>query len=224
MEGGDGNDTYTVDATGDVIVETLTGGSDTVNSSVTYTLSANIEALKLTAGDIDGTGNDQDNTITGSTGNNVLTGMGGADLINAGAGNDTLYGDDGADRLNGEDGNDTISGGAGSDILSGGTGTDTFVFTSTNDSIITAMDQITDFTHGADKIDLAAIDAISGTGANDAFSWIGATAFSHTAGELRYASLNGVMTVQGDTDGDGIADIAIKITNSAALTSGDFFF
>jgi Ca2+-binding RTX toxin-like protein len=40
--GGKGNDTYIVD-TGDVVIENPAEGTDTVQSSVTYTLGANLE-------------------------------------------------------------------------------------------------------------------------------------------------------------------------------------
>ena len=48
--GGLGNDTYTVDNVGDIVTEksTLATEIDTVNSSVTYTLSTNVEKLTLT--------------------------------------------------------------------------------------------------------------------------------------------------------------------------------
>ena len=58
MTGGAGNDTYMVDDVGDVVVELANGGTDTVQSSVSYTLSANVENLILTgSGNISGTGN-----------------------------------------------------------------------------------------------------------------------------------------------------------------------
>ncbi|MFN7384965.1 MAG: DUF4347 domain-containing protein [Dolichospermum sp.] len=71
--GGKGNDTYVIDNVGDVIAEGLNGGIDTVESSITWTLRANLENLTLqgtTA--INGTGNNLNNIITGNTGNNVL--------------------------------------------------------------------------------------------------------------------------------------------------------
>ncbi|MCK9911195.1 hypothetical protein MXD81_18740, partial [Microbacteriaceae bacterium K1510] len=48
MIGGAGDDTYVVDATGDVVTEAANEGTDTVQSSVTYTLGANVEDLTLT--------------------------------------------------------------------------------------------------------------------------------------------------------------------------------
>ena len=48
MLGGAGNDTYVVDATTDVVTEAAGQGTDTIQSSVTYTLGANVENLTLT--------------------------------------------------------------------------------------------------------------------------------------------------------------------------------
>ncbi|MFM6629414.1 MAG: hypothetical protein ACKPJK_09140, partial [Microcystis panniformis] len=97
--GGLGDDTYQIDTTTDTITENANEGTDTVESSVTYTLGNNLENLTLTGTtDIKGTGNTLNNTITGNSGNNTL---------NGGAGNDTLNGDAGIDNLNGGLGDDT---------------------------------------------------------------------------------------------------------------------
>ncbi len=98
MTGGTGNDTYIVDATGDVIIENLNEGTDTVQSSITYTLGANVENLTLTGtAAISGTGNALDNVLTGNSANNTLTGGAGNDMLNGGMGADTLVGGTGND-------------------------------------------------------------------------------------------------------------------------------
>ena len=110
MSGGDGNDLYFVDNIGDKLTETAksTGGIDTVKSSITYILPANVEHLELTGlANLNGTGNALANKITGNDGNNLLDGGNGFDTLIGGAGDDTLIGGLGADTLIGGDGSDT---------------------------------------------------------------------------------------------------------------------
>ncbi len=90
MAGQTGDDTYVLTSLEDCIVEQAGEGVDTVESSITYSLGANFENLRLTGGaDIDGYGNDEDNVLTGNDGNNLLDGGLGADTLIGGAGNDT---------------------------------------------------------------------------------------------------------------------------------------
>ncbi|MFC5460638.1 beta strand repeat-containing protein [Massilia niabensis] len=146
MEGGAGNDVYVLDHVGDLVVEAGNAGSDLVNSSITYTLTDHVENLTLTGtADIDGTGNELDNTINGNTGANVLDGRAGNDTINGNLGadlligdegNDLLNGDAGDDRLQGDGGNDRLNGGIGLDHMAGGTGDDTYVVDNAGDQVL----------------------------------------------------------------------------------------
>jgi VCBS repeat-containing protein len=91
MVGGRGNDTYVVDAIGDVVVEQAGQGRDRILASINYTLGDNVEILGLgTSGALSGTGNALDNTLTGNAGANVLDGRGGADTLTGGLGRDTF--------------------------------------------------------------------------------------------------------------------------------------
>jgi Ca2+-binding RTX toxin-like protein len=93
LVGGSGDDTYVVGNISDVVVELSSGGTDLVQSSVTFTLPENVENLQLVGGqaDISGIGNGGVNQIFGNDGANVLNGGGGADLLNGGEGSDTYY-------------------------------------------------------------------------------------------------------------------------------------
>ena len=98
MVGGVGDDLpYVVDNVGDLVTEAASAGTDGVQSSVSYTLTANVENLTLTgAAASNGTGNTLSNILTGNTGNNILTGAAGNDtyIYNQGGGQDRIVDSD----------------------------------------------------------------------------------------------------------------------------------
>jgi hypothetical protein len=152
---------------------------------------------------------------------NVILGGGLYDTLEGMAGNDELRGAAADDILDGGDGDDLIVGGSGVDEMTGGAGADIFRFAGW-DSGYLVEDWITDFVSGEDKIDLAQIDAGFWTAGMQDFVFIGATAFSSVAGELRYEYVDGETWIQGDWDGDGLGDVQIVLSGEVALLGSDF--
>lgn len=197
--GGDGDDLYIVDNSGDDVVEADSHGIDSVRSSINWLLDDNIENLTLTgSGHVSGSGNEQDNVIVGNSGANILNGGGGADH------------------------------------LTGGGGKDIFVFSSASDignGPGLSSDDILDFFKG-DRIDLSALDADANSlGTDEAFQFIGGGGFSNLAGQLRFAqdaSLTDAATgragflVEGDLNGDSVADFSLVVHTNKVLTASDF--
>jgi Ca2+-binding RTX toxin-like protein len=169
MIGGTGNDTYFVDESGDVVTEdsTVVTEIDTVKSTITYSLGANVENLILTGTTaINGIGNTGDNSITGNNANNTL---------------------------NGEGGNDTLEGNEGIDTLIGGAGDDTYIVDTTTDIITEVANNGNDTIKSSVTFSLAALTNIENltlTG-NIAINGTGNTGDNIITGNSANNTLNG---------------------------------
>ncbi|HWR53978.1 MAG TPA: M10 family metallopeptidase C-terminal domain-containing protein [Bryobacteraceae bacterium] len=145
MAGGLGNDTYFVNSSGDEVTENLDAGTDTVKSSITWTLGNNLENLTLTgSAAINGTGNALDNTITGNSAVNILSGLDGNDTLTGQGAADQLLGGSGIDVLSGNGGADTLDGGTGGDTMSGGAGNDLYIVDDAGDILLENLAEGTD--------------------------------------------------------------------------------
>jgi Ca2+-binding RTX toxin-like protein len=218
--GGLGDDTYIIDLTTvgalqDKITEAASAGTDTLKlrgsqilkKTVTLTLANTLENLDAS---LTGTtnlnlkGNLSANTLTGNSADNILDGA---------AGIDTLIGGDG---------NDKLLGGLGIDNLSGGLGNDTFVF----DTALNAtanVDVITDFTSGADTLQLSAkiFAKVKGINFADVFHDT-AIIDRHLNNYIIYDSSTGIVSYDADGAGAAAAVQFATLTGLPTLTATDF--
>jgi Ca2+-binding RTX toxin-like protein len=203
LQGGAGMDTYVLgsEANGvDKVVDSA-GGADTIRSSISRSLSfgdySEIENLTLLGTAASGLGNGLANLLTGNAAGNGLSGLAGSDKL---------------------------VGGAGGDRLIGGLGADQFVFNGAAESrLASGRDMIVDFSRAQnDKIILSTIDANTSAAGNQAFTFIGAAAFSKKAGELRFQKVGTDSNIEGDIDGDGIIDLFIASDLPVNFVVADF--
>lgn len=193
MEGGTGRDTYIVDNLGDTIVELAGGGVDTailkLASGGVFALAAEVENMEVGGSSTEAHGNALANTIVNTGVGNNLFGEGGNDVMSGGAYAETFHG--GA-------GNDTITGGGGRDTLWGDDGSDRFVFATGS-----GVDEVVDFTRGADKIDLAGY---------------GITGFSQLQGMISQSDSDALINLGGGNT------ITLDDIVASQLTASDFVF
>ncbi|MFO1241655.1 MAG: calcium-binding protein [Rickettsiales bacterium] len=162
-----------------------------------------------------------DNSLDGGNDNDTLSYSGaGKATMAGGLGNDTISGGDGNDKIYGNDGDDIIESGSGKDTLDGGFGADTYLYKSITDSLASNRDIIVTFDSGEDKFDFKSLHLDS---------FIGESAFSGTGEkEIRYTkydthdSHTDYMQVQVDADGNGTADMNIRVDQFGDLNTSDF--
>lgn len=179
--GGLGNDIYSIDRSGDQVIEAAGGGTDTVRSTVSHVLGAQLENLVLLGtANLNATGNASNNVLTGNGGSNRLDGAGGIDTASyaaarsgvvvgldragaqsTGAGIDTLLS---VENLVGSSYNDTLHGSAGTNALNGGNGTDTLSYARAGAAVTVSLAVATAQATGGGGTDtLAAFENLSGS-------------------------------------------------------------
>lgn len=209
MAGLGGDDTYVVDNIGDVVTEAAGGGTDTVESSVAFTLGTDLEHLTLTgAASVNGTGNALGNTITGNGAANALIGLGGVDTLTGGGGNDILFGGTGADTLNADSGADDLyfsnTGEGGDTVNNFDTGTDEFIFLQS--------------AFGGGSLATGTLDATNFEVITEAYDGTNAASLGNTAGFV-YDSTNGVLSYDSNgSDAGGGFTIATLSSGSVAAS------
>lgn len=150
MVGGKGDDTYDVDSPNDVVKELPGEGDDMVNSSVSFTIPANVDRLSLKGfANLSATGSKDIDFLYGNAGNNLIKGLGSRDHLFGDLGNDELLGGPGDDVLRGDEsaapgGNDILDGGEGNDDMRGAAGDDTYRVDSLGDQVVENAGEGTD--------------------------------------------------------------------------------
>ncbi|ESQ90300.1 hypothetical protein ABAC460_09095, partial [Asticcacaulis sp. AC460] len=204
MAGGLGSDVYYVNDANDVVFEESgTGtGTDTTISTVSRTLANNVEKLELAGtGDIYGTGNTLNNTITGNIGANALDGGAGADTISGGAGIDR------------------ITGGTGNDNLTGGTEADTFVFAKSGGG----TDHVTDFQVGIDHLAFNASEFTNSL-ANTLFTSNANGTAVGNVGQFIYNTTTHTLVWDSNGTGSGGVTATVVFDNNVTITKSDLVF
>ncbi len=203
MSGDGGNDTYYIDDSTDLVIETLSGtagGTDIVYARASFTLGANVESLRMIPGSgaLNGTGNASANELWGTSSVNSLRGLAGAD---------------------------TFDSGSGADILIGGAGADIFKYSATAGSNPAARDSIRSGDgavafEGAgagagDRFDLRTLDA------NTSLAGVQHFTFGSSTGVARLWAVNsGTDTlIRGNVDGDAAVEFEVAIQDGSVAAS-----
>ena len=252
MYGDAGDDTYVVDNGGDTVTENAGEGSDTVQSSVNFTLGPDIENLTLTgSGNIKGTGNALANVIIGNSGNNVLVGDDGADALDGGAGDDTAsyatsgeavdvslttgtgtggaaQGDTltGIEKLIGSSLSDTLEGDAGDNGLKAGGGIDTVTYAHASAGVTVSLALTSaQNTIGAGTDELSQLENLTGSTLNDILTGSNtANVLNGLDGDDELAGGNGADTMIGGVGEDTLIGGAGHDTLTGGADADIFVF
>ncbi|MBD2719360.1 hypothetical protein [Synechococcus sp. FACHB-909] len=230
LTSGSGNQTLTVVFDG-VSITGFEGGSVTNVESVTANLGrgpADLLAYDSTTAAV------TVNLALGSA--SGFTSIADIEYVRSGAGTDSLTGSNAANILDGSTNNDTIDGGGGDDtligglgvdLLTGGSGNDSFRYFSTDESGTTAAtrDVITAFEGagvvGGDLINVNDVDANTGAGGNQNFTFIGNAAFT-AVGQLRFFQDGTNTFVEANTTGPSGAEFTIQVNGLHTFIATDF--
>jgi Ca2+-binding RTX toxin-like protein len=193
LVGGEGNDTFVVNAL-DTIIEAPSQGTDTIRTLLaSYTLPDNVEVLQyMGGGNFVGLGNGLDNTLLGNAG---------ADMLNGGLGNDSLNGGTGADTMIGGLGNDTYSVDNVGDVTS-----ETSTLATEIDTVVATVNRA--LGANLENLTLSGISAINGTG-----NTLNNTLVGNTAANVLNGG-SGIDTMIGGTGND-----TYSVDNAGDVTS-----
>ena len=129
------------------------------------------------------------------------------------------------DRVFGSAVSNRLAGGGGIDQLTGRGGADTFVWRTADEAPTDegGLERVTDFRSAqGDRIDIRKVDANQNSFDGDqAFTFIGYRGFTERVGQLSAIRRGDDTVLRGDTDGDGIADFAIRLVGVSSLTRDD---
>lgn len=205
MKGVKGDDIYLVDNPADRVIEASAGGTDTVRSSISYTLGENANNLVLQGTSaIAGTGNEAANILAGNGAGNWLNGSGGNDRIFGGGGNDRILGGQGMDRLQGDG------------------GADIFLFNTAPRSI--NVDDILDFSPTDDSIhlDRSVFASISSNGTLNPAAFHTGTSAQDANDRIIYDPATGKIFYDPDGIGGSAQILFATVDAGLVLTHADF--
>jgi Ca2+-binding RTX toxin-like protein len=211
MIGGAGNDTYGINSVFDVVIETATGGNDTLRSpgivtDLRVSKFANFENLVYTHATVATTlhGDAGGNRLESlSSGNDTLYGWAGDDSLIGGAGNDSLVGAEGDDSLVGGVGNDSLLGGEGDDWLVGDTGIDTLIGGNGDDVYkVDTSDVVTELVNGGEDSLIGTKTSLALTPAIENLFYTGTTGASLVGNALNN-TIGGGIGADSISTGDG---------------------